>query len=911
MTYFLHILYQIAEHNYFVFATILFAFCMKTYFLFSLFKKLPEQTKTPKPWLFLIGILTGALFSDIAWLAKLTRTLLLPGIPYALITFLIRIAYFSVIIQYQSLALFMQSLTEKNFKISPTNGITLITSGILSSYFLYIAIFDTHLTNESSRLSALSLPIISSAPFEMRAMEISLLYILFLLIIPGLLATLIRLKKQTIPKILRKQLKIFVVCLILPFCISESLQAGHFLFKTLKDYIYPIVSLATLLLTFALYFCMRKVMGLRFLNFSSHVQSVQQFNFVSTFKGVLEQLSHVTSMQELTHITKTFCKETFEVPLKEANLYIRESRDHNDFLPAQNSTQSIADNFLSNHDHKICSYIQKHKILIYDEIAFSNFYEEDEVREIILKFLDTINADVFLPIWEKQKIISYIVIDRFARQIEFYSDVERDEMLVFASYLGNIINLLQSRNIELLIHQEKELREELYEKHQEINQYKESIRSFFRSTSEKQIGIIFFKNRHFTLGNQAAKELIKINPNTQEGHAITKALKNIVRSVMEYKTPQQLMINDTQGNKLILSGVPHLEQNNVIITVYYPEISDIVKRQMDLIKDPTKWDYLLYLETTQSGQLINQLIPSHSEAFLNFKIELLHGALSKKALLLQLPEEDLTPTVELIHHISLRTTLFVLTLQAPSKNYDTAIKLFGVNPLLGINNQERPLLEKLDGSGTLFIQNIHFLDLETQKYLAEYIKYGYFHTFKSDQKASSNVRIVCSTNQNLYTKVQEGTFSQELFDELKEMHLSMPSLVTLPDVEIANLAQEFTEQSIKTQTFKNLLELTDKEKQKLAHKRPTSLKELKTKVQHLLIQKSKKNQIYQETQFDPAYAVTDPDLIQAARLGKHALKDHKTMVLLWNKFQNQNKIAMFLGVNRSSVNRRCKDFDLQ
>ena len=29
------------------------------------------------------------------------------------------------------------------------------------------------------------------------------------------------------------------------------------------------------------------------------------------------------------------------------------------------------------------------------------------------------------------------------------------------------------------------------------------------------------------------------------------------------------------------------------------------------------------------------------------------------------------------------------------------------------------------------------------------------------------------------------------------------------------------------------------------------------------------------------------------------------MTCLWNKFKNQNKIATLLGVNRSSVNRRC------
>jgi len=89
-----------------------------------------------------------------------------------------------------------------------------------------------------------------------------------------------------------------------------------------------------------------------------------------------------------------------------------------------------------------------------------------------------------------------------------------------------------------------------------------------------------------------------------------------------------------------------------------------------------------------------------------------------------------------------------------------------------------------------------------------------------------------------------------------------------------------------------------------------SLQELKTRVQHLLVAKSKKNDIYQETQFDPAYDISDPELVEAARLGKHALRDPKIVALLWNKFKSQNQIATFLGVNRSSVSRRCKKYDL-
>ena len=139
----------------------------------------------------------------------------------------------------------------------------------------------------------------------------------------------------------------------------------------------------------------------------------------------------------------------------------------------------------------------------------------------------------------------------------------------------------------------------------------------------------------------------------------------------------------------------------------------------------------------------------------------------------------------------------------------------------------------------------------------------------------------------------------------------MPSLMTLPEEELLSLAEGFTKQAIKTNAFKNLFSLTEKDKHKLLSNRPASLQEFKKKIQQLLIQKSKKSKIYQEEQFDPAYTVTDPELIAASQLGKQALKDQKIMTLLWNKFKNQNKIATFLGVNRSSINRRCKEYNLQ
>jgi transcriptional regulator of aromatic amino acid metabolism len=394
---------------------------------------------------------------------------------------------------------------------------------------------------------------------------------------------------------------------------------------------------------------------------------------------------------------------------------------------------------------------------------------------------------------------------------------------------------------------------------------------------------------------------------------MTKALKNLAQQVDAYKTPQTAYTQDAEGTKLVLSGVPGLEQNNVIICVYYPEVSDIIKKQIDILKDPSEWDYLLYLETTRPGKLINQLIPGSGETLLNFKIALLKTALTKKATLLNMPEKDLLPTVEILHHISLRESLQVIDLDGPEKNFEAAVKLFGINAIFQMDKDKEnklPLLERLDSIGTIFIKNIHHLSLETQEQLAEYLRYGFFKIFRSDHKIPSNVRIICSSNQNLTILMQDEKFSKSLLEELKHTTLEMPSLLTLPKEELSTLAEGFSEQAVADQSLKNILSLSPRDKLHLAHQRPASLIELKTKIQQILIQKSKQNEIYDEAQFDPAYEVSDPDLVEAARLGKKALKDQKIMTLLWNKFKNQNKIASFLGVNRSSVNRRCKEYNL-
>lgn len=875
------------------------AFVLKSCVLTILIIQGWRSSKNHRPLVLLSLVLLGAMISDLAWILKLIQMLFVQDMDYRILKFLIRIAWGFTIVEYQALALFLESLVEKKPFFNLRQKIFIFFSTILCSSFWFIAFTNINYVKTQNH-----------SGLEFILQHIQSVY-MFPLIAISLIITILKLRSSSIPKILKKQTKVFIQVLIAPGVLSDFIQLYPFGFSsTFIANNYAVVSISTISLTCAMYYCSRKIMGLRFLNFKSHVQSPYKYTFIDKFKGVLEQLSHATSVNELGHITQNFFSTGINIPLRRTMLYIRKNDTYKE--ETTDTIERTTENFLNTHSQEICSFVNDSKILIYDEIAFSHFYEETEHSQIMLNFLDSIHADVFLPVYEKQKVIAYIIVERFARSHELYSDVERDEMIVYASYLGNVINLLQNRNLSVLIQQEKELQEELYHKHQEINQYKESIRSFIRDAQQKKIGIIFYKNRRFTFGNQTAQELIHININVQEGHPLTRTLKTLAKQVEQYKAQKTSIAFNSNGEKLVLSGIPNSERNNVVITISRPDISDLLAKKIELLDDPTKWDYLLYLETTKSGKLINQLVPGTSETLLTFKLDLLKTALSKKATLLEMSEHDLKPTVELLHHISLREMLYTLECK-PNMHVDSVgAKLFGINPIFTLGTaQEKPLLEQLDEIGTLFIKNIHLLDLKLQESLAEFIKYGYFKMLKSDTKVESNVRIICSSNQPLQQLAQENKFSKALFNELKKTSIAMPSLAQLTKEELSALADGYAQQAIKTEDFKNLLELSESEKNKLAHKPPVSLQDLKSHVQTLLVKKSKKSNLDEQAHFDPAYEVTDPELMHAARLGKHALRDEKTMNLLWKKFKNQSKMATFLGVNRSSINRRCKEYNLE
>jgi hypothetical protein len=794
--------------------------------------------------------------------------------------------------RYHALGLFLEYSVNNKYKVPWRQKILITITCVCSMFFIVFMAVDFN------RVEKIWMP-------EIVVIQLVSLYANFILPSISLWYIFKQLNNKKIPRILIYQIKILIFTLVIPNLIMDFLQICPLIFQmkpiTSATNSYTLLCMTNILFIYMIYYCARKMVGLRFLNMKKHVQSTKQLSLIDDFYGVIIELGKTKTVQEINFITQEIFQKAFNLPLRATTIQVSA------YHLCKNRATPV-DKVFSSTDYRLSNAIRNYPILIRDDIEFDNFYMQDKESASLLEFLDNIGADIFIPLFNEERIIAYVIIERNARK-ELYNNVERNEMIGFAQYLGNIINRVQTCVLENVLAAKKEISEEVHFKHQEVNQYKESMRSFLRHSKHSRIGIIFYKNRQFVFGNREAQDMFNINLNVQVGHPFAKACSKVVADAAIYQATQTVIAHDENGNKIVITGMPYLERTHVILILYYPEATDLIQKQINQLKDPSEWDYLLYLETTHIGRCINQLIPSSSTTLLNFKIDLLKAALSNKAILLDMSSDDLMATVEMLHHVSLRSQLHTLSLEEPQTSLNSTIQLFGMNPLFGMQ-QEEPLLKKLHEVGTLFIQNVHFLNREAQEHLAEYIHYGYFRPYKSDQKIFSSVRIICSSTIPLEQLELDGKTLPLLTQELQKTQLIMPTLSTLQEEEIDGLVQGFFQQALVDKTFENFLEFDKRDLKRIIDTRPTSLLELKKRVHIFLRKKSHAHNINEEKTFDPGSQFTDPDLIEIARLGKRALKDEKAMTVLWNKFKCQNKIAIFLGVNRSSVNRRCKDYKL-
>ncbi|MBQ7178331.1 MAG: sigma-54-dependent Fis family transcriptional regulator [Victivallales bacterium] len=99
-------------------------------------------------------------------------------------------------------------------------------------------------------------------------------------------------------------------------------------------------------------------------------------------------------------------------------------------------------------------------------------------------------------------------------------------------------------------------------------------------------------------------------------------------------------------------------------------------------------------------------------------------------------------------------------------------------------------LISLANGGTLYLEEIGEMDLETQALLLQFIESGESHPIGSTFTNFSDVRIIASTSRPLEAFVADGSFLPALYWRLSQVHLRIPPLRERKE-DIASIANDF------------------------------------------------------------------------------------------------------------------------
>ncbi len=93
----------------------------------------------------------------------------------------------------------------------------------------------------------------------------------------------------------------------------------------------------------------------------------------------------------------------------------------------------------------------------------------------------------------------------------------------------------------------------------------------------------------------------------------------------------------------------------------------------------------------------------------------------------------------------------------------------------GATNERKGYFESYDG-GTIFLDEIGEMPLDTQSYLLRVLENGEFIRVGSSTTLKTDVRIIAATNVNLEERIKKGKFREDLYYRLSTVPIKVPAL---------------------------------------------------------------------------------------------------------------------------------------
>lgn len=224
-------------------------------------------------------------------------------------------------------------------------------------------------------------------------------------------------------------------------------------------------------------------------------------------------------------------------------------------------------------------------------------------------------------------------------------------------------------------------------------------------------------------------------------------------------------------------------------------------------------------------------------------------------------------------------------------------------------HSERKGRFKLADGGTIFLDEIGELDLASQVKLLRVLQEQTFEMLGDSTPQKVDVRIVCATNRDLPTLIEQGLFREDLFYRINLIQIHLPPLRERGN-DVVILAQNFANR-ISSANNLPAINFSDDAVQFLkSYPFYGNIRELKNIVERTILM-SGKSEINASDFNSPTASSKKTQLGQLLQIGTLDDIERQTIIEAMSTYNgNMSKVAQTLGVSRGALYRRLDKYGI-
>ncbi|KAA8483671.1 DNA-binding NtrC family response regulator [Arcticibacter tournemirensis] len=219
---------------------------------------------------------------------------------------------------------------------------------------------------------------------------------------------------------------------------------------------------------------------------------------------------------------------------------------------------------------------------------------------------------------------------------------------------------------------------------------------------------------------------------------------------------------------------------------------------------------------------------------------------------------------------------------------------------------------EMANKGTIFLDEIGDLDLNSQVKLLRVLQDRTFEVLGSSRTKTIDVRVVCATNRDLAEMVRAGTFREDLLYRINLITVKLPALRERP-TDIPLLVNFFIDNLKEVYNKPDLLVSADTLSWLQQQSLPGNVRQLRNLVERTVLVSKKDRLQVKDFQMQYETSMAKKGTMQLPEVGTLTLEEVEVMMIKKAMQYHRNKIskaASSLGITRNALYRRLEKYNI-